>query len=81
MQRSIGLFAAVLIVSTVNVAAQTPAVISGVRAAIAAMGRQFLHAARLGFHHPRTGEWMSFDAPPPPELARLLEELEKAVSR
>lgn len=46
------------------------------RAAIAAMGRQFLHAARLGFHHPRTGEWMSFDAPPPPELARLLEELE-----
>jgi 23S rRNA pseudouridine1911/1915/1917 synthase len=46
------------------------------RAAIAAMGRQFLHAARLGFHHPRTGEWMSFDAPPPPDLARLLEELE-----
>lgn len=46
------------------------------RAAIAAVGRQFLHAARLGFHHPRTGVWMSFDAPPPPELARLLEELE-----
>ncbi|HEV7892280.1 MAG TPA: RluA family pseudouridine synthase [Pyrinomonadaceae bacterium] len=46
------------------------------RAAIAAMGRQFLHAARLGFHHPRTGEWMSFGAPPPPDLARLLEELE-----
>ncbi|HVF42546.1 MAG TPA: RluA family pseudouridine synthase, partial [Pyrinomonadaceae bacterium] len=46
------------------------------RAAIAAMGRQFLHAARLGFHHPRTGVWVSFDAPPPPELARLLEELE-----
>ena len=46
------------------------------RAAIAATGRQFLHAARLGFHHPRTGEWMSFDAPPPPDLARLPEELE-----
>ena len=46
------------------------------RSAVAAMGRQFLHAARLGFHHPRTGEWMSFDAPPPAELARLLEELE-----
>jgi 23S rRNA pseudouridine1911/1915/1917 synthase len=46
------------------------------RAAIAAVGRQFLHAARLGFHHPRTGVWMSFDAPPPPDLARLLEELE-----
>jgi 23S rRNA pseudouridine1911/1915/1917 synthase len=46
------------------------------RSAIASMGRQFLHAARLGFHHPRTGEWMSFDSQPPPELARLLEELE-----
>jgi 23S rRNA pseudouridine1911/1915/1917 synthase len=46
------------------------------RSAIASMGRQFLHAARLGFHHPRTGEWMSFDSPPPPDLARLLEELE-----
>jgi 23S rRNA pseudouridine1911/1915/1917 synthase len=52
-----------------------------IRSAIAAMGRQFLHAARLGFHHPRTGEWMSFDSQPPPDLARLLEELEKAVSR
>jgi 23S rRNA pseudouridine1911/1915/1917 synthase len=47
-----------------------------IRSAIAAMGRQFLHAARLGFHHPRTGEWMSFDSQPPPDLARLLEELE-----
>jgi len=46
------------------------------RSAIASMGRQFLHAARLGFHHPRTGEWMSFDSQPPSELARLLEELE-----
>jgi 23S rRNA pseudouridine1911/1915/1917 synthase len=46
------------------------------RSAIAAMGRQFLHAARLGFHHPRTDEWMSFDSQPPPDLARLLEELE-----
>jgi 23S rRNA pseudouridine1911/1915/1917 synthase len=46
------------------------------RSAIAAMGRQFLHAARLGFRHPRTGEWVSFDSQPPPELARLLEELE-----
>jgi 23S rRNA pseudouridine1911/1915/1917 synthase len=46
------------------------------RSAIASMGRQFLHAARLGFHHPRTGEWMAFDSQPPPELARLLEELE-----
>jgi 23S rRNA pseudouridine1911/1915/1917 synthase len=47
-----------------------------IRSAIASMGRQFLHAARLGFHHPRTGEWMSFDSQPPPDLAHLLEELE-----
>jgi 23S rRNA pseudouridine1911/1915/1917 synthase len=42
------------------------------RAAIAALGRQFLHAGRLGFHHPRTGEWLSFTAPPPRELQDIL---------
>ena len=35
-----------------------------------ALGRQFLHAARLGFHHPRTGEWMSFTAPLPRRARR-----------
>src|SRR5215210_4047731 len=39
------------------------------RARIAALGRQFLHAERLGFHHPATGEWMSFTAPLPSELS------------
>jgi 23S rRNA pseudouridine1911/1915/1917 synthase len=48
------------------------------RQAIAALGRQFLHAERLGFHHPRTGEWMSFNAPLPRELAELIEKLESA---
>ncbi|HWS53970.1 MAG TPA: pseudouridine synthase, partial [Pyrinomonadaceae bacterium] len=47
------------------------------RAAIAKLGRQFLHAARLGFHHPRTGEWVSFNAPLPEELAALLSFLEE----
>jgi 23S rRNA pseudouridine1911/1915/1917 synthase len=47
-----------------------------VRAAIAALGRQFLHAERLGFRHPMTGEWMSFTAPLPRELSTFLEELE-----
>jgi 23S rRNA pseudouridine1911/1915/1917 synthase len=46
------------------------------RAAINALGRQFLHAARLGFHHPRTLEWMSFTAPLPRELSEFLEALE-----
>jgi 23S rRNA pseudouridine1911/1915/1917 synthase len=47
-----------------------------VRAAIRAMGRQFLHAERLGFRHPRTGESLRFDAPLPAELSRMLEALE-----
>ena len=46
------------------------------RARIAALGRQFLHAERLGFHHPRTAEWLSFTAPLPPELSEFLEFLE-----
>src|SRR5437868_6877113 len=45
------------------------------RAAIAALGRQFLHAERLGFHHPHTGEWLSFNAPPPRELQDFLDTL------
>lgn len=35
--------------------------------------RQFLHAWRLGFRHPRTGEFLKFRAPLPPELSALLE--------
>lgn len=34
--------------------------------------RQFLHAAHLEFAHPITGEWMTFDAPLPPDLATFL---------
>jgi len=34
---------------------------------------QFLHAAALGFHHPRTGEYLEFTAPLPPELQAVLE--------
>jgi 23S rRNA pseudouridine1911/1915/1917 synthase len=31
--------------------------------------RQFLHAAELRFRHPRTGAWLTFESPLPPELA------------
>ncbi|HST51032.1 MAG TPA: RluA family pseudouridine synthase [Pyrinomonadaceae bacterium] len=48
------------------------------RSAVAALGRQFLHAERLGFHHPRTVEWMGFNSPLPRELAELIEKLESA---
>jgi 23S rRNA pseudouridine1911/1915/1917 synthase len=33
---------------------------------------QFLHAATLGFVHPRSGEWMTFTAPLPVELQKVL---------
>jgi 23S rRNA pseudouridine1911/1915/1917 synthase len=46
------------------------------RARIAALGRQFLHAERLGFHQPRTGVWLGFTAPLPRELSDFLDALE-----
>ena len=51
------------------------------RARVAALGRQFLHAERLGFHHPSTGEWLSFTAPLPPDLSGFLEALEAGEPR
>jgi 23S rRNA pseudouridine1911/1915/1917 synthase len=45
------------------------------RTQIARLGRQFLHAERLAFRHPRTGERVSFRAPLPSELTRLLDGL------
>lgn len=48
------------------------------RAGVAKLGRHFLHAARLGFHHPRTGEWVSFTSPLPAELAEFVSTLEAA---
>ena len=37
--------------------------------------RQALHAARLGFSHPRTGEALSFTTPPPADMRELLDRL------
>jgi 23S rRNA pseudouridine1911/1915/1917 synthase len=34
--------------------------------------RQMLHAWKLGFHHPRTGEWKNFEAPLPPDFATAM---------
>ncbi len=41
---------------------------------------QMLHAAHLGFEHPRSGQWLEFDAPEPIEFATLLEKLREEVS-
>jgi 23S rRNA-/tRNA-specific pseudouridylate synthase len=43
------------------------------RAAVAKLGRPFLHAARLSFAHPTSGERMEFNAPLPAELQAFLE--------
>jgi 23S rRNA pseudouridine1911/1915/1917 synthase len=41
----------------------------------AVLGRQFLHAAHLGFTHPHSGERLELDAPLPPELQSYLDAL------
>jgi 23S rRNA pseudouridine1911/1915/1917 synthase len=43
------------------------------------LGRNFLHAARLGFAHPRTGEWVVLGAPLPSELRTFLQQLATAA--
>lgn len=40
--------------------------------------RQALHAVRLGLAHPRTGEAMEWEAPPPADFQELLETLRRA---
>ena len=34
--------------------------------------RQMLHAWKLGFHHPRTGEWKNFEAPLPADFQQAV---------
>jgi 23S rRNA pseudouridine1911/1915/1917 synthase len=42
------------------------------QAAFAALGRQALHAAELGFEHPRTGKAVRFERPLPADMQALL---------
>lgn len=49
-----------------------------VRQAINQLGRHFLHAAKLRFHHPRTGLTLEFHSDLPPELKQLLDLLRSA---
>lgn len=48
---------------------------SEIRRKVAGLGRHFLHSARLGFKHPRTGARLDFASALPPELAGLLDDL------
>jgi 23S rRNA pseudouridine1911/1915/1917 synthase len=47
--------------------------------ALAPLPRNFLHAVKLGFTHPRTGAWTELGAPLPPELRAFLHELARAA--
>jgi 23S rRNA pseudouridine1911/1915/1917 synthase len=42
-----------------------------VRMPLLAFPRQALHAASLGFRHPRTGQPLHFETPPPPDFMTL----------
>ena len=46
-------------------------------AVVSKLSRPFLHAARLGFTHPRTGVRMTLDAPLPADLVEILETLRR----
>ena len=48
------------------------------RAALLKLDRQALHAAKLGFVHPITGESLAFETPPPAELAHLIRTLNES---
>jgi 23S rRNA pseudouridine1911/1915/1917 synthase len=44
------------------------------------LGRNFLHAAKLGFAQPRTGVWIEIRAPLPPHLRAFLRQLATAAA-
>jgi 23S rRNA pseudouridine1911/1915/1917 synthase len=46
------------------------------REALNALHRQALHAAILGFEHPRSGEFLRFESPLPDDMAALLKALQ-----
>jgi 23S rRNA pseudouridine1911/1915/1917 synthase len=49
------------------------------RAVLSTFPRQALHATRLSLRHPRSGEPLSWEVPPPEDLVRLLEALRRDV--
>lgn len=55
-----------------------PAEIGAGKNAVATLERQFLHAARIGFRHPRTGVALEARAPLAPDLSAFLEGLAAA---
>jgi len=50
-----------------------------VRRALLDFPRQALHAASLGFRHPRTGQMLRFETPPPADMIELITILEAGL--
>jgi 23S rRNA pseudouridine1911/1915/1917 synthase len=51
---------------------------AGLRNSLLDFPRQALHAARLGFSHPRTGEALMFETPMPPDMLALVDALDQS---
>jgi 23S rRNA pseudouridine1911/1915/1917 synthase len=47
--------------------------------AVLRLARPFLHAERLAFTHPRSGERMEFSAPLPEDLRTVLQDLDESL--
>jgi len=58
-----------------NITKTYPALPASMVDAVKAVKRQMLHAWRLGFIHPKTGEKMVFEAPMPQDMEELLNKL------
>jgi 23S rRNA pseudouridine1911/1915/1917 synthase len=52
----------------------------GLRALAAQIGRQALHAKRLAFRHPRTGELVDREAPRPADMEALVVALRNGLA-
>jgi 23S rRNA pseudouridine1911/1915/1917 synthase len=48
----------------------------GAQAALAALGRQALHAKTLGFQHPVSGDALQFESELPSDISDLITSLE-----
>jgi len=45
---------------------------------IKAVRRQMLHAWRLGFTHPQTGQWMAFESPLPDDMEQVIKQIRES---
>jgi len=63
-----------------RVPAASRALPDGLRRSLLDFPRQALHAARLGFSHPRTGRPLAFETAPPDDMQGLIRQLDMANS-